>query len=238
MEVTDWQQYRLEVDKRELKSREDNPEPCALSYTGKFSYDGYILSTNKHISDGELWEFTTKYKYMSKLANVKSYNGKCLVGHFADKMERCLELGCDWGHCFDVFENFFDEVYGIEAMESTAQAGIDNGKNIKVGVMESTGYPPDFFDVVMSNHVLEHGKSPGIVLNEIYRITKPGGWSIHTLPCMMDGVINNKSSIHQSDQAFYKWQHNFVFKGFDVVTDYFSWNHNQEEYNIIARKPE
>lgn len=233
----DWQQYRLEVDARELKVREESSEPCPLSYTGQFTRYGYILSSGKNFSDGELWEFTTKYKYMSKLANVVSYNGKCLVGHFADKMERCLELGCDWGHCFSVFENFFDEVYGIEAMALTAERGRYEDKNITLGVMENMPYEDDYFDVVMSNHVLEHGIDSDVVLSEIYRVTKVDGWSVHTIPCTVNEMLNIDTDIHSCDLTYPQWLSAFVKNGFYIVNAYFSWNHNQEEYNIIARKP-
>jgi hypothetical protein len=105
--VMDWEQYRLDVEKRELDSRKNVDGYGTISYIGKFSDDDYVLSTGNSITHGELWEFTTKYKYMSKLSNVLNYDSKCLTGYNASKMDRCLELGCDWGHCFDVFENFF-----------------------------------------------------------------------------------------------------------------------------------
>jgi len=41
--------------------------------------------------------------------------------------------------------------------------------------------PANYFDVVLSNAVLEHIANPTRSLKEIYRITKAGGWNIHQI---------------------------------------------------------
>ncbi len=41
--------------------------------------------------------------------------------------------------------------------------------------------PANYFDVVLSNAVLEHVVNPAASLNEIYRVTKGGGWNIHQI---------------------------------------------------------
>lgn len=233
--VTDWENYRDNIECSELKARDDNAV-CDLSYIGKFTDGGYTSCNGTHLDDGELWDFTTKYKYMSMLSNVRNYDNKCLVSYNASKMGRCLELGCDWGHCFDVLENFFVEVFGIEPMKLVVEAGRNVGRNIKLGVMERTGYSKENFDVVISRHVLEHGISPVVTLSEIYSITKVGGYSLHTIPCKLSGVIDEKSIIHSSMRNAEGWNLEFEQVGFTLQSYYYSWNHNQEEYNIIARK--
>jgi hypothetical protein len=97
MKPIDWEQYRKEVEERELVN-DASAELCDLSYTGQWSGIDHVLSNGIRLNHGILWEFTTRYKYMSKLSNIKDYYGNCLVGYGATKMERCLELGCDWGH--------------------------------------------------------------------------------------------------------------------------------------------
>ena len=242
--AVDYKKYRGEVDARELKARAENYDKLCLSYTGEWGNnnewnDGSaVMESGQVVDQGDLWYFLTKYKYLCKLSNIPDADGHCIVGWGASKLERCLELGCDWGHCFDVFERYFEEVYGIEAMESTAIPGAESGKNITLGVMESMPYEDDFFDVVLSNHVLEHSLSPEIVLAEVYRVTKPGGWSIHTLPCRVDKWLEPESLVHHSILDNEQWNVEFHKTGFKIVRAYFSWNHNQEEWNIIARKPE
>jgi ubiquinone/menaquinone biosynthesis C-methylase UbiE len=104
--------------------------------------------------------------------------------------------------------------------------------------MEDTGYPDNYFDVVMSNHVLEHSIDSNTVLKEIYRITKPGGWSVHTIPYMRGVPVPKASDIHKTQISDSQWAHDFFAAGFKSEREYFSWNHNQEEFNIIVRKPE
>ena len=230
--------YLSEVDRRERASRDafDNSS-LMCSYVGDWGGGDYTAHSGQELDHGDMWHFTTRYKYMSKLANVVNADGTCLIGLNAKKLPRCLELGCDWGHCFDVFNNFFDEVHGIEAMQSTASVGLTLGKNIVHGLMEETPYDNCFFDVVMSNHVLEHARSVEEILLELYRITQHGGWSLHTLPCRIDGIVETESEIHKSNISSKDWLQQFSLYGFKIITSYFSWNHNQEEFNIIARKP-
>lgn len=237
----DWDKYAEDVDSRERKNREDfaAAEKIAnCSYIGEWGYGEHKLHSGIEISHGDLWVFTTRYKYMCKLSNLPDPDGKCLVGWGAKKLQRCLELGCDWGHCFPVFEHFFEEVCGVEIMASTAQAGVDAGQNIIHCPMEHTPYPDCHFDVVLSNHVLEHGLSPDISIAEIFRVTKPGGWSVHTLPVRVDKLKEPESVIHKSILDYEEWNQVFIKHGFCIERGYFSWNHNQEEWNIIARRLE
>ena len=230
--------YLEEVNLRELHSRATfDPDCITVSYCGQWGNDVYTAHSGAMLDYGDMWYLTTQYKYMSKLSNIHNNDGVCLTGLNASKLERCLELGCDWGHCFPVFDNFFDEVCGIEAMKSTASAGQRLGRKIVHGVMEETPYEDCYFDVVLSNHVLEHARSVEEILLEVYRITKHGGWSIHTLPCRVDKIVESESEIHKTVMDYTRWIDEFIHYSFTIQASYFSWNHNQEEFNIIARKP-
>jgi len=43
-------------------------------------------------------------------------------------------------------------------------------------------YKDDWFDVIICNHVLEHIPNDRQAMSEIYRVLKPGGWSILQVP--------------------------------------------------------
>lgn len=238
-----WESYRDEVSRREEEDRErykddikEGKDAIILNYVGQWESEGVTTSEGNLVNHDELWDLLTRYKYMCVLANIPDRNGKCLLHKGSEKLQRCLELGCDWGHAFPVFESCFDEVYGIEATERTARRGQAEGKNITWGVMESTPYRDDFFDLVISRHVLEHGTDPDVVINEIYRITKPEGWSIHTLPCRMDREIPGESLIHKSNLDQIQWEEKLGSKGFQIIKTFYSWNHDQEDWTVIARK--
>lgn len=233
-----WEEYSKEVEDREYRTVcgiKDKPQN--LNYIGIWEDDGYTDDAGNLWTHGEIWKFIGSYKYMCELSNLVDENGKCLIGKGATKLQRCVEFGCDWGHSFSVFESCFEEVYGIEVCSRSVEIGQKYGRNIVHGVMEHTPWEDKYFDAVFSRHVLEHGKSPCAVLKEIWRITKPGGYSIHTLPCRQDKIINAPSEIHSADLDYKQWMDQFLRFGFEIEHAHFTWNHNQEEYNIIARKP-
>jgi SAM-dependent methyltransferase len=241
--MQDWSKYRETVNMREEEDRKRYREEIeaeinkiVLNYVGEWTDKGVTTSKGELIDHDELWDLLTRYKYMSILANIPDTNGKSLTHRDSKKLGRCLELGCDWGHCFSVFEPYFEEVYGIEATEWSAKKGLKEEHNITWGVMESTPFRDNFFDVVLSRHVLEHGDDPDIVLKEIRRITKPGGYSCHTLPVCMGIEPPKDSIIHKSNLSQKQWVRKFRKHGFEIVRTFWQWNHDQEELNIIARK--
>jgi len=243
--MQDWSKYRETVNMREEEDRkrfrdeiEAEVNRVVLNYVGEWTEVGITTSKGNPIDHDELWDLLTRYKYMSILANIPDADGKSLTHRDSKKLGRCLELGCDWGHCFPVFEAYFEEVYGIEVTEWSAKKGLKEGNNITWGVMEFTPFRDNFFDVVMSRHVLEHGDDPDVVLSEIRRITKPGGYSCHTLPVCMGIEPPKESVIHKSNLSQKQWIKKFRKHGFEIINIFYSWNHDQEELNIISRKAE
>ncbi len=241
--MQDWSKYRETVNMREEEDRkryreeiEAETNKIVLNYVGQWTDKGVTTSKGKLIDHDELWDLLTKYKYMSVLANIPDINGKSLTHKDSKKLERCLEFGCDWGHCFSVLDPYFEEVYGIEVTEWSAKKGLKEGHNITWGCMEYTPYRDNFFDVVLSRHVIEHGDDPDVVLKEIRRVMKPGGYSCHTLPVCMGIEPPKDSVIHKSNLSQSQWLKKFRKNGFKVIRTFYSWNHDQEEWNIISRK--
>jgi len=48
--------------------------------------------------------------------------------------------------------------------------------------MENIHYPNDFFDVVISSHVLEHVNDDSKAIKELYRVQNKSGFQIHMVP--------------------------------------------------------
>lgn len=235
--MANWEETLQEVNNRENQNREEHSsDQVILNYIGEWDITGYYTNKNNIIDHGELWEFLTQYKYMCKLSNVYDKNGRCILDRNAEKFENVLEYGCDWGHAFKPLEYISNNVYGIEATEWAVKLGKEKGRNIIQGLMEHTPYEDNFFDLIVSNHVLEHGITPEITLTEMYRILKVGGWAIHTLPCRLDRWIEPESLIHKSNMNYSQWIMAFINQGFSIKNNFFMWNHNQEDFTIIARK--
>ncbi len=227
-----------EIEKRELKNQEDSKDHVAkLSYIGEWEPIGVVSSKGRLWSHNELWEFTTQYKYLQKLSNLQDSEGHCILGNEVEsyKLDKCLELGCDWGHAFPALEMGFEEVYGIEIVEWAASSGVDKDRLIIHGNMSDLPWEDNYFDAVVSNHVLEHADDIVILLKEIHRVTKLGGYFVHTLPCRMDMWVEPPSEIHKTTFNYRQWEQVVKENGFIIETAFFGWNHNQEEFTIIAK---
>jgi len=80
-------------------------------------------------------------------------------------------------------------VYGVEPSLSGVRASMLRAQrydgivaHFVQGVGEQLPYPDDFFDLVVSNQVLEHVRDLAQVLAEVYRVTRTGGASYHWIP--------------------------------------------------------
>ena len=72
--------------------------------------------------------------------------------------------------------------YGVEPWDFDKKLSEDYNLNIFNGTLLEAKYESDFFDVVTLNHVLEHVDNPSEIMEELYRILKPGGYLIIGVP--------------------------------------------------------
>ena len=235
----EWEKEIEKVQEREYKCASDWQNvniDANMNYVGEWGVSGFTASSGKSFDHNELWEFTHSYKYMQKLANLKDDYGNCLVSNGAIKLKCCLELGCDWGHQFNTLRSCFDDVCGVEVNESSVAIAKERGNNVTCCMMEHTPFDNDIFDLVISNQTLEHSISADIVLKEIYRVTKPGGYSIHTIPCWQSLAVEQESVIHKTNLNYIQWLQKFKEHNFTIKRHFWGWNHNMEDWTIIARK--
>lgn len=89
------------------------------------------------------------------------------------KPGRILDIGCGPGFLLSGIDNKWKK-YGVEISPFAARRAKRYGK-IFCGSLQDAGYHPDYFDVVVLYHVIEHLKEPLKELMLIRRILKPGG---------------------------------------------------------------
>jgi ubiquinone/menaquinone biosynthesis C-methylase UbiE len=226
-----------EIEEREVYERKEHKDDkIVLNYTGIFKDFGDTLEDGTIIDHGRLWEFLTRYRMLLKLSNITDINGKCIIRPDSVKYDTALELGCDWGHCFEAISSGFKEVFGIEVMKSSVDHGIKLGRNVIHGIMEKLPFANKAFDIVISNHVLEHSTNIDKTIQEINRVTKPNGWSMHTLPLDIDGsklAVGGFHNVHLSSNEFIKL---FTDNGFNLINSFYLWNHDKEDFTMILRK--
>jgi SAM-dependent methyltransferase len=93
------------------------------------------------------------------------------------KDKRVLELGCGAG--FEVWylsHHFGAEAWGVDVSEPRAWAALTDERThfVCADIATDRAFEADFFDRVYSFTVLEHVVHPWAVLNELFRIMKPG----------------------------------------------------------------
>jgi SAM-dependent methyltransferase len=92
-----------------------------------------------------------------------------------DRPGKVLDIGCGNGWVLSQYKHKGWEVAGVEPSKVAAEIGNKAGLNIYNGTLLDAAFPSDKFDFVRSNHSFEHIFNPNEVLDEIYKILKPGG---------------------------------------------------------------
>ncbi len=101
---------------------------------------------------------------------------------------KVLDAGCGRGFYLKVLTEAFPDLklYGIDYNKKylgTARILIGNKKaELEQGSIEKLPYKKNYFDAVIASEILEHVEHDGAALKEIYRVIKPGGMALITVP--------------------------------------------------------
>ncbi|MBI4036871.1 class I SAM-dependent methyltransferase [Candidatus Daviesbacteria bacterium] len=99
----------------------------------------------------------------------------------SNKKANFLDLGCNDGlftqFCLKTIKT--KNIYGVDIdNDKVKQAKKLGVKVVKCDLNEAISFKDNFFDVVMANQVIEHLYQVDNFISEIYRILKPGGYTI------------------------------------------------------------
>lgn len=96
---------------------------------------------------------------------------------------KALDIGCATGDFLDRLREHGWEVTGVETSEEAAAYGRARlGLEIITGQLEDARFPDSSFSLVTMWHVLEHLHEPFGTLDEVARITRPGGTLVLAVP--------------------------------------------------------
>jgi SAM-dependent methyltransferase len=95
---------------------------------------------------------------------------------------RVLDIGCGFGETLAYHKTRGCDVYGVEADENIRRVAEKFGFNVHVGLFDPDIYPPNFFDYVTLDQVIEHVTDPQATMRGIASILKPGGIAIISTP--------------------------------------------------------
>lgn len=101
-----------------------------------------------------------------------------------------LEVGCGSGEFLTRMKRRGWTVQGIDIDPGATEYCQQQGLDVECGSLENIGYPPDHFDAITMNHVIEHLFDPIATLKECHRILKPGGQLVLVTP-------NSRSHAHE-----------------------------------------
>lgn len=93
---------------------------------------------------------------------------------------KILDIGCAMGHFLYWMAPYFSELHGVEYSDFIVKNKVSS--NIQMVTSLFNQFPDDYFDVITAWEVLEHATNPFDIMQEVYRILKPGGKILLTIP--------------------------------------------------------
>jgi ubiquinone/menaquinone biosynthesis C-methylase UbiE len=94
---------------------------------------------------------------------------------------RVLDVGCGAGNMFHHLARY-GEVEGIDNNPKPLVIARERGYSVQLGVGEQMPYEDNRFDLVAALDVVEHVEDDLGLLKECYRVCKPGGYIVSTVP--------------------------------------------------------
>ena len=98
------------------------------------------------------------------------------------KPSRVLDVGCGSGVLLARMQSLGWETMGVDVDPGAIEAAKARGVPARVGSLKEQGFPENHFDAVHSAHVIEHVHDPMEMLQECFRVLKPGGTLVILTP--------------------------------------------------------
>lgn len=131
---------------------------------------------------------------------------KKMAHHFPHK-GLMLEIGSSLGYGLKSWHDDGWAVTGVEPMaEGAAYAQEHFGMTVYPTTLLAAKLPPDYFDVIVMLHVIEHVDDPAAELHEIFRVLKPGGRFVCETPrfdSLMFRILGNRERSLSCDGHIY-----------------------------------
>jgi SAM-dependent methyltransferase len=153
---------------------------------------------------------------------------------------RALDFGCGAGQLITrAHEHGYDDFwgaetyYGDESIDERTTAAIPAAtaeRIMRIGDDDILPFPDQQFDFVCSSQVFEHLANPALVIDELARVTKPGGVHMHVLPtreAIVEGHLNvplYHRMPHGLRERYVRWFYNRGRAKFsDQTSDFDEW---------------
>jgi SAM-dependent methyltransferase len=143
------------------------------------------------------------FDWQKNIGNIGGFLNKFKFDKLIDKSHKVLDFGCGGGYLLKNIE--CAEKIGLEINKSTHPTCLENG----VIVFDTFENMPikyhNYFDVIISNHALEHVHIPIHILKNLYTLLKPMGILIIVLPCEQPGDEEFYYKENDINQHLHTW---------------------------------
>src|SRR4051812_33949988 len=97
---------------------------------------------------------------------------------------RILDVGCGTGANIEM-PSQYGEAEGVDVSDDALEFCRRKGLKVQKGLAETLPYDDETFDITTALDVIEHLDDDVGGLREMYRVTKPGGYSLIFVPAFM-----------------------------------------------------
>lgn len=109
-----------------------------------------------------------------------------------------LDVGCGTGRLLAAARERGWTVEGVDVSPSAVgYATRELGLAVRLGTLESVGYPDESFDCVWLSHVVEHVPDPISFLREVVRVLVPEGVAVVSVPNSQGLVFSATNVVHR-----------------------------------------
>ncbi|PIU01904.1 hypothetical protein COT68_00735 [bacterium (Candidatus Torokbacteria) CG09_land_8_20_14_0_10_42_11] len=149
----------------------------------------------KKLTIGEIWDKKWENLDIGKFKNNAfeydpwTKHHKPIIDKYVKKINPkgvFLEAGCGMGHwCFYISKRYGIKSMGVDVAKKTIARLQKNRNNLvrfTVDDLNDSKLENDYFNMLISLGVIEHFKNSGLIMKNFYRILKPNGIGIITVP--------------------------------------------------------
>lgn len=108
-----------------------------------------------------------------------------------------IELGCGTGYGLKILAPYCDWIAGVDKFVPDSKRINSKCAFFKSHLPQLTNIGNDSFDTIICFQVIEHIEADATLINEIYRILKPGGRAVLTTPNRLMSLTRNPHHIRE-----------------------------------------
>ncbi|MBV9866364.1 MAG: class I SAM-dependent methyltransferase [Abitibacteriaceae bacterium] len=151
----------------------------------------------------------SSFDYGAEVASLRRTYGHYLakLRHYGGRSERLLEIGCGNGFLLEeALRRGYKQVYGVEpSTEAVAKANARVRPHIICDIMRPELFDANYFDAVCLFQVFDHIPDPGALLDECFKVLKPGGLMLclnHNVQAVSARLLGERSPIIDLEHTY------------------------------------